>query len=166
MEKFESEEKSEETKLTVQRAKLMEMDVHDTRYYHLIPMLTCSELWDLFNAEGNPDFSFEFISKDKLFSHDLKKIADYLEDDYILTYKQITTPIQNGEPVLKIEMQLFGRKESKIIYDATSYGYARFYKDNTGELRACSNDLQCLLESGVISSSSDLFDFLKRKQKK
>jgi hypothetical protein len=165
-EKFEPEEKRQETKLKIQRAKWAEMDIQDTRYFHFIPMLTCSELWDLFNAQDNYDFSFDFISRDELFSYDLKKNADYYEADYILTYKQITTPVQEGEPVLKIETQLFGRKESKIIYEGVSYGHARFYKDNSGVLRACSNDLQCLLESGVISSTSDLFAFLKRRQKK
>lgn len=165
-EKFEPEEKRRETKLKIQRAKAAEMDVHNTYYYQFIPMLTCSELWDLFNAQGNHDFSFDFISQDELFSYDIKKIADYYQMDYILIYKQITTPIENGEAVLKIEMELFGRKESKIIYEGVAYGYARFYTDNSGVLRACYNDLQCLLESGVISSTSDLFTFLKRRQKK
>jgi hypothetical protein len=165
-EKFEPEEKRQETKLKIQRAKLAEMDVHNTYYYQFIPMLTCSELWDLFNAEGNHDFSFDFISRDELFSYDIKKISDYYQTDYILTYKQISTPLQNGEPVLKIEMELFGGKEKKIIYEGVAYGHARFYTDNSGVLRACSNDLQCLLESGVISSTSNLFAFLKRRQKK
>jgi hypothetical protein len=166
LEKLEPEEKRQETKLKIQRAKLAEMDVHNTYYYQLIPMLTCSELWDLFNAQDNRDFSFDFISRDELFSYDVKKIADYYQTDYILTYKQIATPMQDGEPVLKIQMELFGRKASKIIYEGVAYGHSRFYKDNSGELRACSNDLQCLLESGVISSTADLFTFLKRQQKK
>lgn len=166
VEKFEQEEKRRETKLKIERAKLAEMDVHNTYYYQFIPMLTCSELWDLFKAQGNHDFSFDFISRDELFSYDLKKLSDYYQTDYILTYKQITTPLQNGEPVLKIEMELFGGKENKIIYEGVAYGYARFYTDNSGVLRACSNDLQCLLESGVISSTSELFTFLKRRQKK
>lgn len=165
-EKFEPEEKRQETKLKIQRAKLAEMDVHNTYYYQFIPMLTCSELWDLFKAQGNHDFSFDFISREELFSYDLKKLSDYYQTDYILTYKQITTPIQNGEPVMKIEMELFGRKENKIIYEGVAYGHARFYTDNSGVLRACSNDLQCLLESGVISSTSELFTLLKRWQKK
>ena len=152
--------------MEIQRARLADMDVHNTHYYQFIPMLTCSELWDLFNAQDNNDFSFDFISRDELFSHDIKKIADYYQTDYILTYNQITTPLQNGEPVLKIEMELFGKKESKIIYEGVAYGYARFYTDNSGVLRACYNDLQCLLESGVMSSTSDLFTFLKRRQKK
>lgn len=164
-EKFEREEKRQETKLKIQRAKLAEMDVHNTYYYQLIPMLTCSELWDLFKAQGDNDFSFDFITKGELFSYDIKKIADSYQVDYILTYNQITTPIRNGEPVLKIEMQLFGRKESKIIYETVTYGHARFYTDNSGVLRACLNDLQCLLESGVIASASDLFTFLKKRQK-
>jgi len=165
-EKFEPGEKRQETKRKIQRAKLAEMDVHNTYYYQFIPMLTCSELWDLFNAQDSRDFSFDFISRSDLFSYDIKKIADYYQTDYILTYKQITTPIQDGEPVLKIEMELFGRKESKIVYEGAAYGHARFYTDNSGVLRACSNDLQCLLESGVISSTSNLFAFLKKRQKK
>lgn len=166
LEKSEPEEKRRETKLKIQRAKWAEMDIHDTRYFHFIPMLTCSELWNLFNAQENYDFSFDFIPRQDLFSYDLKKIADYYQTEYILTYKQITTPVQGGELVLKIEMQLFGQKESKIIYERVSYGHARFYTDNSGKLRACSNDLQCLLESAVISATSDLFSFLKRRQKK
>jgi len=165
-EQFESEEKKQQTKLKIQRAKAAEMDVHNTIYFQLIPMLTCSELWDLFNAEGNHDFSFDFISRDELFSYDLEKISNYYDADYVLTYKHITTPIENIEPVLKIEMQLFGRKESKVIYENTTYGHSTFYRDNSGELKACSNDLQCLLESGVISSSADLFKFIKSRQKK
>lgn len=165
-EKLEPEEKRQETKLRIQRAKLAEMDIHNTYYYQFIPMLTCSELWDLFNPQGNHDFSFDFISRDELFSYDIKKIADYYQTDYILTYKKITTPIQDGEPVLKIEMELFGRKEYKVIYEGVAYGHARFYMDNSGVLRACSNDLQCLLESGVIASTADLFTFLKRRQRK
>jgi hypothetical protein len=165
-ESFEPEEKRRGTKLKVQEAKLAEMDIHDTHYFQFIPMLACSELWDLFDAQNNYDFSFDFISRDELFSYDIKKIADYYRTDYILTYKQITTSMKDGEPVLKIEMELFGRKESKIIYETVAYGHARFYTDNSGVLRACSNDLQCLLESGVVSSTSDLFTFLKRIQKK
>ena len=165
-EKFEPEEKRQETKLKIQRAKWMEMEVHDTRYYHLIPMLTCAELWDLFDAQNNLDFSFDLISRGELFSYDLNTIANYYQVDYILIYKQITTPIKDGEPILKIEMQLFGKKESKVIYETVAYGQARFYKDNSGILRACPNDLQCLLESGVISSTADLFHFLKKRQKK
>jgi hypothetical protein len=159
-EKFEPEENRQETKLKIQKAKQAEMDVHNTYYYQFIPMLTCSELWDLFKAQGNNDFSFNFISRDELFSYDLKKISDYYQTDYILTYKQITTPLQNGGPVLKIEM------ENRTIYQGVAYGHTRFYTDNSGVLRACSNDLQCLLESGVISSTSELFTFLKRRQKK
>ena len=144
-EKFAPEEERQETKLKIQRAKLAEMDVHNTYYYQFIPMLTCSELWDLFKAQGNSRFSFDFISRDELFSYDLKKISDYYNTDYILTYKQITTTLQNGEPVLKIEMELFGGKENKIVYEGVAYGHARFYTDNSGELRACSNNPQCLL---------------------
>jgi hypothetical protein len=166
LEEFEPEDKRRETKLKIQRAKWAEMDVHNTRYYQFIPMLTCAELWYLFNGPNNSDFAFDFISRDELFSYDLNKIANYYQTDYILTYKQITTPIQDGDPILKIEMQLFGKKESKIIYETVSYGQARFYKDNSGTLRACSNDLECLLESGVISSTADLFSFLKKRQKK
>lgn len=163
---FESEEKKQQTKLKIQRAKAAEMDVHNTSYFQLIPMLTCSELWDLFDAENNHDFSFDFISRDELFSYDLVKISNYYEADYVLTYRQITTPIENAERVLKIEMELFAQKESKIIFKKTSYGHSGFYKDNAGVLKACANDLQCLLESGVISSSGDLFEFIKRRQKK
>jgi hypothetical protein len=165
-EKFEPEETRRETKFKIQKAKLAEMDIYNTRYYQFIPMLTCSELWDLFNAHDKHGFSFDFISRDELFSYDTKKIADHYHLDYILTYKQITTLIQNGEPVLKIEMQLFGRTESKIIYEGVAYGRARFYTDNSGILRACSNDLQCLLESGAMASTAELFSFLKRRQKK
>ena len=157
-EEFESEEEKQQTKLKIQRAKSAEMDIHNTMYFQLIPMLTCSELWDLFNGENNHDFSFDFISRDELFSYDLDKISKYYEADYVLTYRQISTPIENGEPVLKIEMQLFGQKESKIIFEKTSYGHSGFYKDNAGVLKACANDLQCLLESGVISSSADLLN--------
>jgi hypothetical protein len=165
-EKLESEENKQKTKLKIQRAKTAEMDVHNTMYFQLIPMLTCSELWDLFNAENNHDFSFDFISRDELFSYDLNKISNYYEVDYVLSYRQISTPIENGEPVLKIEMELFGQRESKIIFEKISYGHSRFYKDNAGVLKACANDLQCLLESGVISSSADLFEFIKGRQKK
>jgi hypothetical protein len=166
LEPFESEEERRLIKLKIQRAKAAEMDFHNTTYFQLIPMLTCSELWDLFNAENNDEFSFDFISRDELYSYDLAKISTYYEADYVLTYKQITTPIENGEPVLKIETQLFGHKESKIIYEGVSYGYSRFYRDTSGTLKACYNDLQCLLESGVISSTLDLFKVLKRRQKK
>lgn len=58
------------------------------------------------------------------------------------------------------------RTKPSIFTLIVSYGKARSYNDNSGTLRACSNDLQCLLESGVISSTSDLFSFLKKKQKK
>lgn len=165
-EKFEPEETRRDTKLLIQRVRLAEMDVHNTTYPQLISMMTCSELWDLFNGESNEEFNFDFISREELFSYDLHKISNYYEVDYILTYKKITTPIENNEPVLKIEIQLFSRKEARIIYEKASYGYARFYKNNSGELQACPNDLQCLIESGTISSSADLFTFLKRKQKK
>jgi len=35
-----------------------------------------------------------------------KKIADHYQVDYVLTYAQVITPIQNGEPVLKIDMEM------------------------------------------------------------
>lgn len=165
-EKFEPEETRRDIKLQIQRVRLAEMDVHNTTYLQLIGMMTCSELWDLFNGDSNEEFYFDFISREELFSYDLQKISSYYEVDYILTYKKITTPIVNNELALKIEIQLFSRKEARIIFEKASYGYARFYKNNSGELQACANDLQCLIESSTISSSADLFTFLKRKQKK
>ncbi len=163
---FEPEEKKHETKLKIQRAKWAEMDVQNIKYFQLIPILTCAELWDLFNEGNSHQFSFDYIPREELFSNDLEKIARYYEVDYVLTYKQITTPVESGEPVLKIEIELFSKRDERIVYEGISYGYARFYTDNSGVLKACANDLQCMLESGVISSSADLFNFLKKEQKK
>lgn len=99
------EERKHAIKLKIQRAKLAEMDVLNTKYLDLVPMLTCSELWDLF--DNNYEYSFDYISREELFSYDLERVTNYYEVDYVLSYKQITTPIENGEPVLKIETELF-----------------------------------------------------------
>ena len=157
------EERKHAIKLKIQRAKLAEMDVLNTKYLDLVPMLTCSELWDLF--DNNYEYSFDYISREELFSYDLERVANYYEVDYVLSYKQITTPIENGEPILKIETELFSKRDARVVHQSASYGYARFYKNNSGVLQACTNDLQCMLESVVMSSSADLFRFLKGKQK-
>lgn len=163
---FEPEEKRQETEQEIQRMKLAEMDIHDIRYFHFIPMLTCSELWYLFNQPQDPDFSFDFVDRKELYSYDLSKLTAYYGSDYILTYKEISTSEQNSGPLLKITVQLFSKKDSKMIYEKTTFGYSRFYRDASGELRGCNNDLQCMLESGAISSTIEIFKFLERRQKK
>lgn len=161
---FKSEKEREEIRMTIQRAKWMEIDIHNSRLRNFIPMLTCSELSEIFNAGGRAEFSFEVIDRDEMFSYENKTIVDYYDVDYLLRYKSITMPLKNGEPVLKIAMQLFARKENRLIFEGIVFGYARFYRDNSGILRACPNDLQCMIDSGVISSAAKLFDVIRRRR--
>jgi hypothetical protein len=83
-----------------------------------------------------------------------------------VTYKDISVERKENIPVLRLTTSIYSKKENKIIHEKETYGHAGFYKNKYGDLMRCYNDLQCLLETGVKSSTEEIFRIISKRQKK
>ncbi len=166
--KFEPEEKRRETEMTIQRAKWMEMEIHDFKYYQTIGMLSCPELQSLFNEYPweKPSLSCQLTETMDLFTYDLHKLANHYDYDYIITYKNIRAEKYNNDFRLRLTTMIYSKKDRRIINEIETYGHTGHYKNKYGETLTCDNDLQCLLETGVKSSTEFVFKVISKKQKK
>lgn len=165
---FEPEEKRRETELTIQRAKWMEMEVHDFKYYQAIGMLSCPELQSLFNEYPweKPSLRCQLTETKDLFTYDLNKLTDQYGYDYIIAYKNIRAEKYGNNFRLRLTTSIYSKRDKRIINETETYGHTGHYQNKYGETLNCDNDLQCLLETGVKSSTELIFKVISKRQKK
>jgi hypothetical protein len=164
---IEGDDKKVETEMTIQRAKWLEMEVYDFKYYQMISIGAFVTLLENFNkySWAKKSLTCEIEERRWLFTYDMEKLAKYYDVDYIIYFRDIKAlkNNDNGDTfTIKMTTSLFSRADSKVIVEKETTG--------TSENIYCKlreqNKLMCLLTTIIESSTDVLISELSERQKK
>lgn len=182
-----NEEVKKKSEQRIREIKAREMDAYNFKYYHTVAYKTLYELAVLFNtnyweknfASRQTVLDGDVIDRNELFTYDLKKLADYYEVDYIVTFENIHTDHKDGVGTLKYTVTLFWSKKNKIILRKEIEGNAPVNNFNllqeifpNGEEFFhesgihCDNYLECMFKSVVRFSTEEIFKVISKNQRK
>ena len=154
-------ETQQETKSALDSAKKYENKIRQFKYYQTISEYS-TRVYQFYFNEYPPFSTFQLIDNSKLTINNLKHIADSLEADYVVGYKDIHTVNKNGLLIIIMTTILFSKKENKILLETTTAGDENSY----GDMWTCSNPLSCLLVTIVKSSTDKVAEILVKRQGK
>jgi hypothetical protein len=161
---LEDEDQKRETELKIQRAKWMEMEIYDFKYFQTISIGSYVALLESFNKYPWEEKSLvcEIEETRWLYTRDMLKLAKYYAVDYIVSFKNIHTDRAGDKLTLKMTTVLYSEKQNGIIFEKEMSGTT---DSNFGTWR-CKNDLLCLLHNVTKSSTEEIEVVLAARQKK
>jgi hypothetical protein len=155
------EENKKLTKANLDSARKYENEVKKFKYFQVISEYSVSVFQFSFN-EYPPFSTFQLIKSCPSNIGSIKQLADSLQADYIVGYKNIHTEKNNGDLILRLTTFVYSKKEDKIILEKETTGDLNSH----GDMWTCDNPLNCLLINGVRSSTENVSGLIYGRQKK
>lgn len=155
------EENKKLTKASLDSARKYETEVQKFKYFQVISEYSASVFQFSFN-EYPPFSTFQLIKSYPMNINSIKHLADSLQADYIVGYRNIHTENNNGSLILRLTTLVYSKKDGKIILEKETTGDINSH----GDMWTCNNPLSCLLINGVKSSTENVSGLLYERQKK
>jgi len=149
----------QQSKAELDTAIKYEYKIKQFKYYQTISEYS-TQVYQFYFNEYPPLSTFQLIDKSKISLKDLSHIADSLNADFVLGYKNIHTENNNGLLIIKLTTVLYSKKDNKILLEKETTGDQNSY----GFMWTCMNPLSCLLITAVKSSTDSVADIIRRRQ--
>jgi hypothetical protein len=129
------------------------------KWFHFISLYS-KVIYNLYFNQGASTVKV-FEVKYKLENTSYRILADSLNADYLISYKNIHTERNNDSLSLKATTILYSRIENAVLFDKET----TVNSDSMGDLWTCNSVLSCLLINTVRESTEGVFSEISKRSK-
>ena len=143
--------------------KAQEDNVKKFEYFQTISQYS-TQVYNFYFKKYEPFSTIVELPNQKTDLSSLKNLADTSKADYVVFYSNIHTVEIDGLPTLKLTTSLYSKQDNKIILTKETDGDT----NSRGDMWTCSMNvtLSCLLINGVRTSTDEVANVLRERQKR